>query len=163
MKRLNHLFFTIVALAMLASCGKDDEGDVKSDLVGSWKFSKIEIIELSIDGKDFVEYFVEAFGLTEEEAAEFEAEFEANFQADADLGDITIEFKSDNTYVSSSPDEEDETGTWSLSSDGKTLTVDDQTFKITSLTKTQLVATLSEEETQEGVTIKIEVEYTFTK
>lgn len=164
MKKFRSIVLTIVALSFLASCGKDDEGgDTSSSLIGVWSFTKAEIQEFTINGQDFVEYFVQELGLTEAEAEEIALEFEESAEADAGLANVKVEFKSDNTFETTETGEPDETGTWSLSDDGKTLTIDDEEFTVKTLTSSQMVLAMEQEETEEGMTIKIAIEFTFTK
>jgi len=153
----------IIMMALLAACGgKDDEIGGSANLVGTWKFSKVDVVELTVDGKDFVEYLT-SLGFSEAEAQEYEDEFSASAEDNSDIANVTVEFKADNTYVSSQPGEDEETGTWALSSDGKTLTIDDLEYSVKTLTASSLVAQIDEEEVSEGVTIKILIEFSFTK
>lgn len=164
MKKFRSIVLTIVALSFLASCGKDDEGgDISSSLIGVWSFTNVEIQEFTINGQDFVEYFVQELGLTEAEAEEIALEFEESAEADAGLANVKVEFKADNTFKTTETGEPDETGTWSLSDDGKTLTIDDEEFTVKTLTSSQMVLAMEQEETEEGMTIKIAIEFTFTK
>ncbi|WOK05143.1 lipocalin family protein [Imperialibacter roseus] len=157
------LFLPFVVLTLLAACGgKDDEG-VSSPLIGTWKYSSVDVIELSINGQDVVAYLIAEFELSEAEAQEIADGFSINAEEESDITNVTIEFKADNTYVSSQPGEDSETGTWSLSSDGKMLTVDDQTFEVQTLTSSKLVGRISQQESTEVGTMKIVIEFSFTK
>ncbi len=162
MRKFKGLFLPLAALIMLSSCGKDDEGGTSSGLVGTWKFSSLDVIEVSVDGKDIIEYFTD-LGLSEAEAQEFADSFSTSAEENSDIANVTVEFKSDGTYKSSQPGEADDTGTWTLSEDGKTLTIDDQTYTVSSLTSSQLVARIDEESEEDGLTIKIVIEFSFTK
>jgi len=156
------LFFPFIALMLLASCGGKDDDGVSSLLIGTWKISKVDVIEVSVDGKDFVEYFAD-LGLDEATAQEIADEFAASAEENSDIANVTVEFKADNTFLSTQPGEADETGTWSLSDDGKSLTIDNTQYDVKTLSSTSLVAQISEEQESEGVTIKVVIEFSFTK
>jgi hypothetical protein len=104
------------------SCNNDDDDPKASnDLIGVWTVESSSI-EMIIGDKSIIEFLMEMLSITQEEAELF---------ADIYLSDYgafegTITFKDDNTYAADFGDGVD-TGTWKLSSDGKTLTLDQGT------------------------------------
>ncbi len=156
----------------LAACNNDDEDEAgtEADLVGLWTTQSVSL-DVTLNGEDFLQYLVEALGVSESEAQAF---------MDLSLGDLknnfegTVDMKSDGTYVSTFGDETID-GTWSLSSDGKKLTLDagttdEITMDIVELTSNTLKLAFSETETTEDIDgddvndeLKIDIEMTLTK
>lgn len=97
---------------MFTSC-KDDDGEnnpqTNSLLVGVWQYESADV-EITINGKDIIDYLVEAFELTEEEAAELAADFEEEID---DFDGIRWTFTNDGKYTLTSS-EGNESGTWTL-------------------------------------------------
>ena len=150
MKSLSKVSFLIlvsVSLVFFNSCEKEEGETVSNDLIGTWTISSSSI-DVSVGGVDFVTYIMNEFEVPKEQA-----EFFANLFAGGEEGPSgTITIKDDNTYTLSI-DGETESGTWAVSSDGKTLTIsgtdengaysDDMT--IVSLTSSQLVLSIVED------------------
>lgn len=137
-----------LTLFTLISCDKDKDGNGgSSDLVGIWTVTSSSF-EITINNVDVIDYLMAAMELTEEEAEMFVDMFFS------DMGMTgTIEFKSDGTYITKS-DGETDTGTWKLSSDKKTLTMDDGTADevnatVVSLTSSKLVVEFTESESDD--------------
>jgi len=154
MKRLNLFRVSAILLGLtfltLTSCDKDNDtnGNGSSDeLIGKWTITS-STYEITVNGDNIIQYLMEAMGLTETEAEEFAEFFFSDMGATG-----TIEFKSDGTYVAISDGETDE-GTWVLSSDNKTLTMDKGTeyeaaIAVISLTSTKAVMEFTQTETDD--------------
>ena len=162
MRNFKNFFLFVFVLAILSSCGTDDDGGTSSPIIGSWSFSSIAITDLTIDGQD-LETYLEAQGLSEEEIDEVITAMEASVEGEFEFNNMVIEFSSDNSYVVTQDGEADETGTWSLSEDGKVLTVDDEQFDVKTLTSSQLVVSQTHEESNDEGEFSATVELRFTK
>lgn len=144
----------MLALVVFAfACGNDDEGNgnnpptAEEMLVGTWTTSTIDIT-LTVDDKSLTDYLVEDLGWSESDADFYTQLFEAELESSVD-GTLTL--NADNTYDSDFDDSPDD-GTWSLSADETTLTLDAGTIDevditIISITGTSLVVSI--EDTQE--------------
>jgi hypothetical protein len=102
--------------------------------------------EATIGAKSLLQYYMDEFSMTEPQAQVVMAAFGA---ALAQQFTGTIEFKADKTYTATMGDDSD-AGTWSLSSDYKTLTLDsdaDETIvlDIISLTSAKAVMGMTQE------------------
>jgi hypothetical protein len=138
------------SLVYFSSCESDDNngGGKGSDLIGKWTIDDSEV-SVTVEGVDFVTYLVESMGMTQEQA-EMIAGFMTGGTGSAPTGTIT--FNEDGTY-SAMVDGDAESGTWSLSSDGKVLTIsgtdEDGSYSdelmVESLTSSKLVLVLAEE------------------
>lgn len=162
MRNFKNFFLFVFALAVLSSCGTEDDGGSSSPIIGSWSFSSVAITELTINGQD-LETYLEAQGLSEEEIDQTVATIEGSVEGEFDWNDLVIQFNSNNSYLVTQTGEADETGTWSLSEDGKVLTVDDEQFDVKTLTSSQLVVGQTHEETNDEGEFSATVELTFSK
>ena len=134
-----------------ASCGEDDDADSAgtADITGVWAITS-SYVEINVGDKSFVDYLVDVVGVPEADAEEFLDLFKEDF---TEGFPETIEFKSDNTYTVNT-DGDTESGTWSLSSDGNTLTLDagttDETdLDVISLSSTAMKIGFTEEESED--------------
>jgi len=180
MKAISNVIFRLVIITLFigfTGCSKDDNGDGSSDLttrellIGTWNVTDFDL-DVMIGSQTLIEYLVEIEGLSPSDAAAQNAIFEAFLESEV-TGSIT--FKSDNTYVSDFGEDGSTTGTWSLSSDNKTLTLIEGTdtivLTINSITATTLKATLSESSAEDldddpstpDVIISIDALLTLTK
>ena len=165
----NLSFLAIIGtlLVFYAGCNGDENGDEEvSDLVGFWTVSDIEI-DLSVGGQSLLDLLMNVGGLSEEEANLIIADIESQVM-DEIGGTGTIEIRSDGTYISNFGGTSDD-GTWNLSSDEKTLTLDAGTIdeivlNVSSLTSNMLIITQTEitEEDFEGIPVEILMEITMT-
>ena len=176
MKSLSKVSFLIlmsVSLVFFNSCEKEEGEKVSNDLIGTWTISSSSM-DITVGGVDFVTYIMNEFDIPKEQAEFFTTLFAGG--ETGPTGNITI--KDDNTYTANF-DGEAESGTWAVSSDGKTITIsgtdeygpysDDLT--IVSLTSSQLVLTIVEESQQvdmdeddvEETTLDILMTLTLTK
>ena len=114
---LRNLIPVIITGLILSSCSKDST--TTNDLIGTWN-TQSSTFTATINGKTLTQYFMDDMGLTADEAqlaiGMFNTQMQQTFTG-------TIQMKSDNTYTSTMGGTTD-TGTWSLSSDGKTITLD---------------------------------------
>ena len=113
-------FIPIIILELiLSSCSKDSNPTPTDYMIGTWN-TQSSTFTATINGKTMTQYLIDDMGLTSTEAVIYIALFNAQIQQSF-TG--TIQMKSDNTYISNLGGSTD-TGTWSLSSDGKKLTTD---------------------------------------
>jgi hypothetical protein len=114
---LRNLITVIITGLILSSCSKDST--TTNDLIGTWN-TQSSTFTATINGKTMTQYFMDDMGLTADEAqlaiGMFNTQMQQTFTG-------TIQMKSDNTYTSTMGGTTD-TGTWSLSSDGKKITLD---------------------------------------
>jgi hypothetical protein len=169
MKFLNLRNFipVIITGLILSSCSKDSTP--AEDIVGTWT-TESAAFTATIDGKTMTQYFIDELGLTAAEAQQYTALFNAMLQQSF-TG--TMQIKSDNTYTATLGGEPDD-GTWSLSSDGKKLTIDSSTeepmiLDVIELTSSRIHLQGTETETEDlnadaiPETIIVTVDLTFTK
>jgi hypothetical protein len=154
---------------ILSSCSKDSNPTPADYLIGTWT-TQSSTFTATINGKTMTQYLIDNMGLTSTEALIYIALFNAQMQQSF-TG--TIQMKSDNTYTSNFGGSTD-TGTWSLSSDGKKLTTDfgntvSMTLDVIELTSSNLhlkgTETVSEDINGDNTTETIIVTFdlTFTK
>ena len=147
--KASSVILMFLTLAFFYSCEKDEGETVSSDLIGTWTV-KESSVDVTVGGVDLVTYLMTAFEVSEEEARNFADLFLGDEGGMAPTGTVTI--KDDNTYTSNI-DGVKESGTWAVSSDGKTLTIsgtdeygpysDDLT--IVSMSSSQLVLSFTED------------------
>lgn len=135
MKLLRLTFSAAILLSVLimSGCGGDDDPDPKVQIVGKWEITKAEP-KLTPSNTAFVDFLV-SNGLSRPDAQELVDEIidPANV---ASTG-ATIEVKSDGKYEQIDGTDK-ATGTWELSADGKTLTLDKGTTNMQAASVTQL-------------------------
>ncbi|HNR40646.1 MAG TPA: hypothetical protein PKL65_00310 [Bacteroidales bacterium] len=162
--------FTLLLIAGLffASCSKKESGP-ESNLIGTWVFGSATF-DTKVGGKSLKKYLMDELELTDAEAQQFVVMFNAMLQQSF-TGSLQV--KSDNTYSSTMGGETD-TGTWSLSDDGKKLTVVSSSeppviFDVLELTSSRVMLKTTQfvEEDLNGddvdEVITVVVEMTFTK
>ena len=142
-------------LILFTGCSKDDEVTLtgpESDLIGLWTISENNVsVEAFVGDQTIIEYLVSVGGITEEEAELIYVQYQDENLSEFDFSG-TIEFKSDKTYISISPPDDQDDGTWKLSSDGKTLTLDEgdpdyeEVLTINSLSSSSMSITIIEED-----------------
>lgn len=140
---LSFMFLSLMVV-FVTSCEKseDGDGDKSASIEGAWTYESATA-SVTIDGKDILEFF-KAMGLDDAQAQVFADLMTAEMIQSSG----SIEFKSDGTY-SATWDGEAETGTYTLSDDKKTLTIDASdddaaTMDVVTLSDSQLVLKLSE-------------------
>lgn len=174
LSNLKILLFIAILTFVFTGCSDDDNGGNPSpadNLIGTWTVDNVDITAM-VGNQSLTDFFINEGGLTEQEAALAYTLFETFLMAEV-TGSIT--FKDDNTYVSNfggSPDD----GTWSLSSDGKTLTldagtVDEVEIEVVSLTNSTanmlfaqtVMQDLDDDPMTPDVPIDVEADMTLTK
>jgi len=148
---------------VFTSCSKDS--DPEEDILGTWAFGDVDF-EATVGTKTLLQYYMDEFGMTEIQAQAVMAAFNA---ALVQQFTGTVEIRADKTYTATMGDETD-TGTWSLSSDYKTLTLDsdsDETIilDIISLSSSRAVMgttqeiseDLNDDEVPEDISVTIEL------
>ena len=167
---MNIKFICVVLIAGLAvtSCKKDSSTTVT--LAGATWTAGTPTFTAMVGTKTLAQYFTDVMGLTAAQAAAYSVIANATI-VQSFTG--TVQFKSDNTYTATLGGKPD-SGTWSLSADGKTLTIDSSsaapvTGTITELTANKLTVTLvntiSEDLNSDGTpeTITVNVTIPFTR
>jgi hypothetical protein len=138
-------FLMAILLLFVAGCSDDeDSGATTSELlIGTWNTSAIDI-EVSVGSQTLVDYLIDEVGLSPSEAASQQDQFIDSLEPEI-TGSLI--FNADNTYSSNFGGGSDN-GTWSLSGDGKTITLiegaDQIAVSIQSITSTTLVASLGD-------------------
>ena len=161
----NYILVFITGL-ILSSCSKDPTAT--DDLIGTWTAGTSTFTAM-VGSKTLTQYFTDVMGLTAAEAQQFTDLLNQGIQQSF-TG--TIQIKSNGTYTSSMGGTTD-TGTWSLSSDGKKLTIDSSTeapmtFDVIELTSSklqlQILESISEDlngdDTPELININVVVSFT---
>lgn len=172
MKKTYLMAFALMGLTVFSSCDKDDEKTSENKLLGTWTVTEADL-DIEVNDMPLLDYLVDYLDLSEEEAVIYAAAFESIYSDFATDG-LKITFNSNNTYTGEMPGEAPQNGTYSLSADGKTLTLDGGTedesqVSIISLTSTTLEVKQEEEgeedfdEDGEDESLKIKVEMTLTK
>lgn len=143
MKNLKLLAILVAGAFMFQSCNNDDEGGSanEADLVGVWTSSEIAV-DFIADGESYQDENLES---------QFEGEEE------------TVEFREDKTYTANEGSDEEENGTWSLSSNGSSITLDPDTeesyeYEVVSASSSQLKVKVEEDITPFAAFFGIEVE-----
>ena len=172
MKRtsINIRIICVVLIAGLAvtSCKKDSSSAVT--LAGGTWTAGTPTFTAMVGTKTLTQYYTDVMGLTAAQALQYTTIVNLALMKSF-TG--TIQFKSDNTYTANlggTPD----SGTWSLSTDGKKLTIDSssaapQTADVTELTSSKLSValtdTVSEDLNSDGTpeTITVNVTIPFTR
>lgn len=166
---INIQIVLVVLIASLAvtSCKKDSDSTVT--LAGGTWTAGIPTFTAMVGTKTLTQYYTDVMLLNATEAAQYTAL--ANL-ALMQTFTGTIQFKSDNTYTSNLGGTTD-SGTWSLSADGKKLTIDSntdapQTLDVTVLTSNKLTVSLTDntsedlngDGTDEIVSINVTIPFT---
>ena len=121
--------FVIGTMAILfTSCSKDDEVTLtgpESELIGLWTISENNVtVDAFMGDQTIIDYLINVEGFPQGLAEELYLVYRNELLDDFDISG-TIEFKTDNTYLSVFPPDDADEGTWKLSSDGKVLTLDE--------------------------------------
>ncbi|MEK6780764.1 MAG: hypothetical protein AABY93_03610 [Bacteroidota bacterium] len=148
-------------LLFLANCSKDDDPTPSDMIVGNWTISTVDLT-IKVGSQSLVDYLI-AQGLTSSEAQLYATQISDDFKDTA--GNLDI--KKGGTYSTTSGGYTD-TGTWELTSDGKTLTLDKGTadesvFTVTALSSTNLNLTGDLTDTDSGLTLTMHLEIALTK
>lgn len=154
---------SLMALALVLTfpgCEKNNTNENHSgNIVGVWTLESTTL-DVLINGKSMIDYFMEEFNLTKEQA---EALADLYFEGGNSEG--TIEFKPDGTYMANMDGEKDE-GIYEISADKKKLTIDKGTiyemeFVVRTLTSSALIVEFTETESEDinedGVADEIEI------
>jgi hypothetical protein len=160
--------FLLITGVTLNSCKKDSTSAVTLD-GGTWTAGTPTFTAM-VGTKTLTQYYTDVMGLNATQAAQYTT---IATLALMQTFTGTIQFKSDNTYTATLGGTSD-TGTWSLSADGKKLTIDSSTdtpvtADINELTANKLsvaiVETVSEDLNSDGTpeTITVNVTIPFTR
>lgn len=165
--KLRNFIPVIITGLILSSCSKDSTP--AETIVGTWTMGSATFTAM-VNGKAMKQYFMDDLGLSSAEAQQYTDLFTATLQQSF-TGTMTI--KSDNTYTATLGGEPDD-GTWSLSSDGKKLTIDSSTelpviLDVIELTSSKIHLQGTDTETDDlnddgtPETITVTMDLTFTK
>lgn len=144
------LLFSLPVLFL--ACSEDEELTPEELLMGTWTLSD-QKFKIFANGTEIPEAMYPTFGIDPDSVQLFP-------------NSTAVEFKSDNTFIFTTPDE-DGIGNWTLSSDAKTLTItaadiDPLVFNVETLTANALNLTYSQEEDVDdgqGGTVNIKVDF----
>jgi hypothetical protein len=168
----NFILVLITGIILSACTKKDDTTSNKADLVGTWTMGT-PTVTVMIGTKTLLQYLTSVAGLSASEAATFNTAFNQAI-LESFTGDTggTITIKSDGTYTANIGDEPD-SGTWSLSADGKKLTIDSDDgdlmiFDLVELTSSKLSIKMTETQMEdlnndsilEAITVSIVMNFT---
>lgn len=133
-------------IVVLSSCEKDSNDEAAVDLIGTWTIDN-QVVDLMVGNESALSLLILAFQITEAEAQAMIDEFLIEYLDDIEGG--TINFMANHNYFFSLEGDTDD-GTWSLSSDKKSLILDDGTidetiFEVITLTANSLTLKLPEE------------------
>jgi len=162
------LFLVFIAGLAITSCKKDSSSTVT--LAGGTWTAGTPTFTTMVGTKTLTQYFTDVMGLTATEALQYTTLVNLGLMQ-AFTG--TIQFKSDNTFTSNLGGTSD-SGTWSLSADGKKLTINSstdvpETLDVTVLTSNKLTVSTTgntyEDLNSDGIdeTIAVHVEIPFTR
>jgi hypothetical protein len=166
--KLKNFALIIIIGLVLSGCSKKDSSST-DNLIGTWTAGTVTF-DAMIGDMTLTQYFTDVAGYNATEAAQYTALFNA-FLQQSFMG--TIQINPDGTYTSTMGGSGD-SGTWSLSDDGKTLTINSSTdipmdVKIVELTSNtlhiQMTGTESDDLNGDSVneTISLTADITFTK
>jgi hypothetical protein len=162
-------FICVILIATLAaaSCKKDSSTAVTLE-GGTWTAGTPTFTAM-VGTKTLNQYFTDVMGLTADQAVQYTALVNLALMQSF-TG--TIQFKSDNTYTANLGGTAD-SGTWSLSADGKKLTIDSntdnpETADVTELTANKLTISivstesddLNSDGTDETITANVTIPFT---
>jgi hypothetical protein len=158
----------LIAGLAVTSCKKDSSSAVT--LAGATWTVGTPTFTAMVGTKTLTQYYTDVMGLTAAQALQYTTIVNLALMQSF-TG--TIQFKSDNTYTANLGGKPD-SGTWSLSADGKKLTIDSisadpQTADVTQLTSNKLtvslIDTVSEDLNSDGTpeTITVNVTIPFTR
>ena len=116
--KANFLIVMSLSILLFTSCETDEGEKVQSDLIGTWTIDE-STVDMTIGGVSLVTFLMNTYQASEAEAKAFADIIMAEFESEISG---TITFNGDNTYQAKMGDEV-ENGTWSVSSDGNTLTI----------------------------------------
>ena len=136
------LFVAVASMATMTSCKKDNAAQI----VGKWQFEQAAV-SVSVDDPELQQMINEYISWMESEL-------------NSENRDLTIEFKSDKTCVSSS-EGYSEIGTWSI--DGDKITIDGESMTIKELTNKKLVLEETEAYDEEGIAGSVTVSLEFKR
>ena len=133
-------------IVTISSCEKDSNEEATLDLIGTWTIDN-QVVDLMVGNESALSLLILAFQITEAEAQAMIDEFLIEYIDDIEGG--TINFMANHNYFFSLEGDTDD-GTWDLSSDKKSLILDDGTidetiFEVITLTANSLVLKLPEE------------------
>jgi hypothetical protein len=140
--------FVLISGLAVTSCSKKDSNTVTIE--GAAWTAGTPTFSVMVGTKTLAQYYTDVMGLTAAQAAQYTALVNVALMQSF-TG--TIQFKSDGTYTATLGGKQD-SGTWSLSADGKKLTIDSSTADpitgdITVLTSNKLTVALTTTENQD--------------
>jgi hypothetical protein len=170
MKNLKLIFLLVVVPVFFQSC-KDDDGVNPDDIIGIWTADDVNV-DVAVNELELTKYLTEQAGYSAQEAALFKGLAMTAYEAA--FAGFTVEFKSDNTYEINIPNEDNETGPYTVNSNVTVLTIDARTndetiITIKSLGSNTLVLLFQDEETDDlnddgtNENLKITTTLTLTK
>jgi hypothetical protein len=122
---IRNISIVLIMGILITACDKDDDKDFEEDLFGTWE-TWAASFDTMVDNMTLEQYLLDSLGLTADETQLYIVIFNASLELSYDG---TVTFKSDNTYTStSSQGGQTDSGTWSLTTDRKKLTLTSNMF-----------------------------------
>lgn len=133
----------------LISCEEEDPEGTSASLAGDWVYESAAI-EVQIDGKDFVQYYIDELNITASQAEEIEDLLKEGSNV---FENIMLSFDAGGTYAAAFEGDSNN-GTWSLNDAGTELLLDAGTteetiLEVLTLSDSKFIFGISEEETDD--------------
>jgi hypothetical protein len=163
------ILLAVSTIVIFSACKKNEDNNPTANIIGTWNTTNSSF-SAKIGDKSMTQYFIDVMGASASDAQLSTNLFNLMLQQ-AFTGTIT--FKSDYTYTSTLGNQNDN-GSWTISADGKKLTIDPSSgnailLDIEQLTKSTLKVhsqeSFSDDVNQDGTpeTITADIDLTFTK
>jgi len=148
MQNLKTLTLLSLIVIFFSCSDNSKETDYRANLAGKWTY-KSGSFDITVNGQDFIDYYVNVVGITSEQASQAE---DALKQANSALAleGVSLNFKSGGTYEATSGGSS-YSGTWSINTAGTKLTFDPGSsdagvFDVNTLTDSNLSISFSQED-----------------
>ena len=163
-KNLLSLLMTVLVAVSFTSCSDDTEKELSAEvgLVGTWTLQSADVMINDVSLDEFVKELAALLGVPESQLA---GEFD---MTEGFSSGSRIEFRDNGTYIfTEAGDDTPESGLWTATE--KTVTISDanggdpMTLDVKSLTSSKAQFYMMEEESEDDMTMKIEITLNLTK